>query len=179
MCSQATEHTINDSEFRNFKRQLYHVCLAAVLSTLKPGMITPVVWRCPDGHFRRISYDFGPFIADYPEQVKLVGIVQNWCATYVKFPCENRRPLTVGRCTVSANNLDAAFAGLRTNALLDTLLDEFPADILWDEDGIDVDIVVGRFYFYFSMTDPFSHLRVIFRELTFTKCSPRIFSTRS
>ncbi|KAJ7848265.1 hypothetical protein B0H14DRAFT_3086156 [Mycena olivaceomarginata] len=115
----------NDPEFRKFKRQLYHASLAAVLSTLKPGMTTPVVRRCPDGHFRRIIYDFGPFIANYPEQVMLAGIVQNWCAT----------------CTAMANDLDAAFAGRRTNALTDILLAEFPADILWDEYGIDVDIV--------------------------------------
>ncbi|KAJ7814977.1 hypothetical protein B0H14DRAFT_2375670, partial [Mycena olivaceomarginata] len=87
---------------------------------------TPVVRRCPDGHFRRIIYDFGPFIADYPEQVMLAGIVQNWCATYVSFPYAR---------------LWQSFAGLRTNALLDTLLDEFPADVLWDEYEIDVDIV--------------------------------------
>ncbi|KAJ7860199.1 hypothetical protein B0H14DRAFT_3084858 [Mycena olivaceomarginata] len=98
----------NDPEFRKFKRQLYHASLAAVLSTLKPGMTTPVVRRCPDGHFRRIIYDFGPFIADYPEQVMLAGIVQNWCAT----------------CTAMANDLDAAFAGRRTNALTDILLAE-------------------------------------------------------
>ena len=42
-------------------------------------MKKPVVRRCPDGHFRRIIYDLGPFIADYPEQVMLTGIVQGWC----------------------------------------------------------------------------------------------------
>ncbi|KAF7374058.1 C2H2-type domain-containing protein [Mycena sanguinolenta] len=64
-----------DSEFRKFKRQLYHASLAAVLSILKPGMTTPVVRRCPDGHFRKAIYDLGPVIADYPEQVMLAGIV--------------------------------------------------------------------------------------------------------
>ncbi|KAJ7715857.1 hypothetical protein B0H14DRAFT_3098876 [Mycena olivaceomarginata] len=87
----------NDPESRKFKQQLYHASLAAVLSTLKPGMTTPVM---------------------------LASIVQNWC-----------------RCTAMANDLDAAFAGRRTNALTDILLAEFPADILWDEYGIDVDIV--------------------------------------
>lgn len=69
----------NDPAFRKFKRQLYHATLSAILSSLKPGMKKPVVRRCPDGHFRRVIYDFGPFIADYPEQVMLAGIVQNWC----------------------------------------------------------------------------------------------------
>ncbi|KAJ7669939.1 hypothetical protein DFH06DRAFT_1372426 [Mycena polygramma] len=115
----------NDPEFRTFKRQLYHASLAAVLSTLKSGMTTPEVRRCPDGHFRRVIYDFAPFIADYPEQVMLAGIVQNWCA----------------KCTAMSNDLDGDHAGRRTHDLTDTLLGEFDADILWDEYGIDVDII--------------------------------------
>ena len=51
----------------------------AILSTLHPGMITPVVRQCPDGHFRRVIYDLAAYIADYPEQLLLTGIVQNWC----------------------------------------------------------------------------------------------------
>ena len=43
-----------DPEFCRFKRQLYHASLAAVLKTLCPGMTTPVVCCCPDGHFRRV-----------------------------------------------------------------------------------------------------------------------------
>lgn len=46
-------------------------------------MSTPVVRLCPDGHFRRVIYDLGPFIGDYPEQVMLAGIVQGWCAKYI------------------------------------------------------------------------------------------------
>ncbi|KAJ6467182.1 hypothetical protein C8R47DRAFT_990496 [Mycena vitilis] len=115
----------NDPEFRTFKRQLYHASLAAVLSTLKPGMTTPEVRRCPDGHFRRVIYDFAPFIADYPEQVMLAGIVQNWCA----------------KCTAMSNDLDGDHAGRRSHDLTDTLLGAFEADILWDEYGIDVDII--------------------------------------
>lgn len=75
----------NDPQFRTFKRQLYHASLAAILASLKPGMKTPVVRRCPDGHFRRAIYDFAPFIADYPEQVMLSGTVQNWCCVYILF----------------------------------------------------------------------------------------------
>ncbi|KAJ6599442.1 hypothetical protein B0H10DRAFT_2167549 [Mycena sp. CBHHK59/15] len=101
----------NDPAFRKFKRKLYHTSLAAVLASLKPRMKKPVVRHCPDGHFRCAIYDFGPFIADYPEQVLLAGIVQNWCAKY------------------------------RTHELTDELLASFSADILWDSYGIDVDIV--------------------------------------
>lgn len=43
-------------------------------------MTTPVLRRCPDGHFRFVIYDLACYIADYPEQVYLTGVVQNWCA---------------------------------------------------------------------------------------------------
>lgn len=72
-----------DPNFRIFKKQLYHCSIAAMLRSLKPGMKTPIVQRCPDGHFRRIIYDLAAFIADYPEQVYLSGIVQGWCGRYV------------------------------------------------------------------------------------------------
>jgi hypothetical protein len=49
-----------------------------------------------------------------------------------------------------SKDLDGFIAGRRTNDLTDTLLAEFPGDILWDEYGIDVDIVVGT-----SMSRPF------------------------
>jgi hypothetical protein len=66
-------------EFRVFKRQLYHTSMAAILRTLHPGMEKPVIRRCLDGHFRHIIYDLVAFIANYPEQVLLTGIVQGWC----------------------------------------------------------------------------------------------------
>ncbi|KAJ6594882.1 hypothetical protein B0H19DRAFT_1284660 [Mycena capillaripes] len=115
----------NDPAFRKFKRQLYHASLAAVLTTLKPGMKKPVVRRCPDGHFRRAIYDFAAFIADYPEQVMLAGIVQNWCA----------------KCTALSTNLDGHICGRRTHALTDELMASFSPNTLWDSYGIDVDIV--------------------------------------
>ena len=66
-------------DFRVFKRQLYHASIAAVLRPLRAGMARPVVRRCPNGHFRQVIYDLITFIADYPEQVMLTGIVQGWC----------------------------------------------------------------------------------------------------
>jgi hypothetical protein len=69
----------DSSHFRHFKHKLFHASLEAVLSPLRPGMTTPVVHRCPDGHFRRVIYDLIAFIADYPEQVLLTGTVQGWC----------------------------------------------------------------------------------------------------
>ncbi|KAJ6622418.1 hypothetical protein B0H10DRAFT_2175040 [Mycena sp. CBHHK59/15] len=114
----------NDAAFRTFKRQLYHASLSAILSSLKPGMTKPIIRRCPDGHYRRIIYDLGPFIADYPEQVLLGGTVQNWCP----------------KCTALPSNLDGP-CGRRSHGLTDTLLEQFDARTLWDEYGIDVDIV--------------------------------------
>ena len=42
-------------------------------------MTTPEIILCPDGHFRRVIWGLGPYIADYPEQVLLTCIVQGWC----------------------------------------------------------------------------------------------------
>jgi hypothetical protein len=42
-------------------------------------MIKPWVTQCADGHFRRVIYGLGPYIADYPEQALLACIVQGWC----------------------------------------------------------------------------------------------------
>jgi len=75
-------HTSGDRRYNDnpafhvFKQQLFHTSIAAIL---RPGMMTPVIHRCPDGHFRRVIYDLVAFIADYPEQVMLTSIVQGWC----------------------------------------------------------------------------------------------------
>ncbi|KIJ58132.1 hypothetical protein HYDPIDRAFT_171393 [Hydnomerulius pinastri MD-312] len=95
-----------------------------ILQPLKAGMTTPVVRRCPDGHYRRVIYDLGPFIADYPEQVLLAGIVQNWCA----------------KCTACPDNLDGP-GGRRTREFTDLLCGTLTSDELWDSYGIDDDIV--------------------------------------
>jgi hypothetical protein len=129
----------NDPEFRKFKRKFYHASLAAVLSSLKPGMKKPIVRCCPDGHFRCAIYDFGAFIADYPEQVLLAGIVQNWCAKYVF----NRWCSLSLRCTAISTDLDGHICGRRTHELTDELLASFSASTLWGSYGIDVDIIVS------------------------------------
>lgn len=66
-------------EFQSFVRQMYHMCLSRVFAPLQAGMTVPEIVRCPDGHFRKAIYSLGPYIADYPEQVWLAGIVQGWC----------------------------------------------------------------------------------------------------
>ncbi|KAF8952643.1 hypothetical protein BDZ97DRAFT_1681013 [Flammula alnicola] len=113
----------NDTAFRKFKRQMYHSSIEAILQSLKPGMTTPVVRRCPDGHFRRVIYDLAAYIADYPEQVYLAGVVQNWCP----------------KCTATQDNLDGP-GGRRTEGFTDNLANVIDSKTLWDEYGIDDDI---------------------------------------
>ncbi|KAJ8453442.1 hypothetical protein ONZ51_g13594 [Trametes cubensis] len=69
-----------DPKFRKFRRQLFHTSLHTILQSLRPGMTKAEVVRCADGHFRRVIYGLGPYIADYPEQVLLSCVVQGWCA---------------------------------------------------------------------------------------------------
>jgi len=81
----ATKSQAESADFRRFRRQLFHASLAIIFSSLKQGMTTPEVALCPDGHYRLIIWELGPYIADYPEQVLLSCIVQGWCAKYVIF----------------------------------------------------------------------------------------------
>ncbi|KAG1889253.1 hypothetical protein F4604DRAFT_1915123 [Suillus subluteus] len=68
-----------DDVFRIFCHQLFHSSLAAILSSLKSTMTEYEVVRCGDGHFQRIIYSLGPYIADYEEQLVLSCIVKHWC----------------------------------------------------------------------------------------------------
>jgi Plavaka transposase len=87
--------------------------------------VTPIVRICPDGHFRRVIYDMIAFIADYPEQVLLTNIVQDWCP----------------RCTAMSDNLDVQ-ATPRTSALTEGLINILDSRTLWVEYGINKDIIV-------------------------------------
>ncbi|KAF8808689.1 hypothetical protein BYT27DRAFT_7222819 [Phlegmacium glaucopus] len=102
----------NDASFCKFKRQIYHASISAILKTLREGMTKPVILRCPDGHYRCIIFDLAAFIADYPEQVALAGIVQGWCPKW-----------------------------RRTQAFTDQLIEILDSKLLWDEYGIDDDIL--------------------------------------
>ncbi|KAJ7483082.1 hypothetical protein B0H11DRAFT_1205027 [Mycena galericulata] len=112
-------------EYQKFCRQMYHASLARIFEPLKAGMTTPDIVRCPDGHFRRIIYGIGPYIADYPEQVWLAGIVQNWCP----------------KCEARPDHLDTEGARLRTKTKTDILIMCFDPGILWDEYGVRSDVV--------------------------------------
>lgn len=78
----ARKDTDNET-FRDFRRRLFHGCLAAILQPLEPFMTDWDIVRCSDRHFRRAIYGIGPYIADYPEQTAASGVVYGWCPTYV------------------------------------------------------------------------------------------------
>ncbi|KAG1873124.1 hypothetical protein F4604DRAFT_1880988 [Suillus subluteus] len=127
-CKSETHHIDgydNDIEFRKFKRQLFHSSLAAILQSLWQGMTAPVVRHCPDGHYHRVIYDLGAFIADYLEQVMLAGIVQNWCT----------------KCTALPKDLDHSPAKHCTCEYTNILVESLTSTQLWDQYGIDDDIV--------------------------------------
>jgi hypothetical protein len=65
--------------FRQFRKRLYHAQMETIFSPLREYMRKYDLTRFPDGHYRRAIYGIGPFIADYPEQVLLAGVVQGWC----------------------------------------------------------------------------------------------------
>ncbi|KAK1223202.1 hypothetical protein PQX77_013925 [Marasmius sp. AFHP31] len=113
-------------EFQQFSRQLYHACLSQALHPLKDGMTTPEVVECPDGHFRRAIYELGPYIADYPEQVWLSGIVQGWCP----------------RCTAKPTMLDEDTTALpRRRDIREFMIQVFDPGTLWSEHGLRSDVI--------------------------------------
>ncbi|KAJ7600215.1 hypothetical protein C8J56DRAFT_999638 [Mycena floridula] len=115
-----------DTDFRVFKKKLFHMSMSAIFQPLKESMTTLTVLRCPDGHYRRVIFDLGPFIADYPEQVLMAGIVQNWCA----------------RCPAPFDDLDGPFSSdTRSWDHVETMKQNFDSKTLWDDYGIDDDII--------------------------------------
>ncbi|KAH8987556.1 hypothetical protein EDB86DRAFT_3065712 [Lactarius hatsudake] len=106
-------------EFRQFKRKLFHGSIAKILQPLHTAMTIPELVRFGDGHYRRVVYGLGPYIADYEEQVLLACIVRGWCAKCMAFP----------------DNLDAG-GSLRTQEHLDTLFEETTPSIMWDQYGV-------------------------------------------
>ncbi|KAG1786219.1 uncharacterized protein HD556DRAFT_1434810 [Suillus plorans] len=75
----ATKEHNDDIKYRNFRQQLFQRSLAKIFESVKPFMENFDVTRFLDGHYRRTVYGLGPYIADYPEQILLSGVVQNWC----------------------------------------------------------------------------------------------------
>ena len=146
MCRHLASHeTRDDVPFRKFRRQLIHSSLAKILESLKPGMTTPEIVRFPDGHFRRVIFGLGPYIADYPEQALIACIVQGWCPRFVTLlllTTVTRVADLPFRCTAPANDLDSGQHGRRSQPHTELLVEEFELGMLWDEYGLVGDIVV-------------------------------------
>ncbi|KAG1846538.1 hypothetical protein F4604DRAFT_1884154 [Suillus subluteus] len=71
---KTTKEHASDPHFQKFHRQLFHSSLSKILERLRPGMTKPEVAKFGDGHFQRVIYGLGPYIADYEEQVLLACI---------------------------------------------------------------------------------------------------------
>ncbi|KAG2126953.1 hypothetical protein DEU56DRAFT_872848 [Suillus clintonianus] len=89
-----------------------------------PAMTKPEVVRFGDGHYRRVIYGLGPYIADYEEQVLLACIVRSWCP----------------RCMSHRKNLDSESL-CRNRDHTKALVEEVTSTDLWDEYGIINDLV--------------------------------------
>ncbi|KAF8227159.1 hypothetical protein L208DRAFT_1298111, partial [Tricholoma matsutake] len=112
-------------EFCQFRCNLFHGSLRQILWSLHAGMEEAEIIHFADGHFHRVIYQIGPYIADYPEQVLCTCIVQGWCA----------------RCDALASNLDGE-GGRQTHELTLALFDALDKKVLWDNYGIVDDIMV-------------------------------------
>ncbi|KAH9014681.1 hypothetical protein EDB84DRAFT_1277590 [Lactarius hengduanensis] len=117
--------------FQMFCWQLYHSCLELVFAPLKPYMTEPKVMKCPDGHFRRTIFGLGPYIADYPEQVYLSGVVSTWCP----------------KCDVLPTDLDGSGSHHRSHIKTDLLIKTFNPGVLWDDFGLRHNIVPFTYSF--------------------------------
>ncbi|KAL0068173.1 hypothetical protein AAF712_004833 [Marasmius tenuissimus] len=114
-----------DRNFLKFRRQLFHSSIAAIFQSLKPAMTKPVIVRCPDGHFRRVIFGLGPYIADYPEQALLACVVQGWCP----------------KCTAHPDELDDPNSFSRTRNWTDAMIEAYESVLLWNAYGIVSDVV--------------------------------------
>ncbi|KAG2083637.1 hypothetical protein BD769DRAFT_1633119 [Suillus cothurnatus] len=128
---KTTQEHAEEPSFRRFRRQLFHSSLSKILDPLKPGMSTPEVTRFGDGHYRRVIYGLGPYIADYEEQVLLACIVRNWCPKYL---------ILFYMCVANRDNLDED-ALPRTREYTEALIEEALSDDLWDDFGIVAQLV--------------------------------------
>ncbi|KAG2042019.1 hypothetical protein BDR03DRAFT_839831, partial [Suillus americanus] len=123
---KSTKEHLEDKDFCNFCRQMFHSSLAKIFDSVKPNMMVPDVVRCPDSHFWRVIYGLGPYIADYPEQLVLSGVLQNWCPK-----CLNHR-----------KNLEGDGPSLlRCREHTDLLVQELEHAHLWYEYGIVQEVV--------------------------------------
>lgn len=114
---------------------MFHGCLKTILQTLRKYITKWDLVRCADDHFRRVVYGIGPYIADYPEQVLVAGIVNGWCPMYVNLLMSTVRSWKC-RCDAHAKDLDDPSAELRTPEKTEILFRTKSGDDLWFQHGL-------------------------------------------
>ncbi|KAG1871546.1 hypothetical protein F4604DRAFT_1881168 [Suillus subluteus] len=97
---------------------------ATIIKLFHSSVATPEVVRFGDGHYWRVIYGLGPYIADYEEQVLLACIVCNWCP----------------RCMSHPDSLDTKSLPL-SKRTTEALIEEATYGTLWVEYGIVGDLV--------------------------------------
>ncbi|KAH7917136.1 hypothetical protein BV22DRAFT_968957, partial [Leucogyrophana mollusca] len=121
---KTTKEHASEEAFRRFCQKLFHCLLAKILGTLKPATTKPDVVRFGDGHYQKVVYGIGPYIADYEEQVLLACIVRSWCP----------------KCMSHRENLDGDSL-CRCKEYTEALVEEGAPSSLWDEYKIISDLV--------------------------------------
>ena len=147
---------------------------------LHNSMTKPEVAKCPDGHFRRVLYVLGPYIADYPEQVLLTGIVAGWCPKYVGLVL-HLRYLMFFRCTAPSSNLDTPSSPPRSQTWTNLMTQNLERKELWDDFGINPDVVVSKSLPQCANIpdNNASRSRMIFQMQIYTNSCLVIFYTKS
>ena len=109
-------------------------------------MTAPERVRCGDGHFRRVVFGLGPYIADYPEQALVSCIVQSWCPMYEATSSSAGMILIIlSSCIANKNNLDGSGPKImRLREHTEAAVKAFELGELWQRYGIVGDVVVGR-----------------------------------
>ncbi|KAG0705614.1 hypothetical protein DFH29DRAFT_980850 [Suillus ampliporus] len=123
---KSTKEHLEDKDFCNFCHQMFHSSLAKIFDSMKLNMIIPDIVCCPDSRYWHVIYRLGPYIADYPEQLMLSGVVQNWCPK-----CLNHRK------NLEGNGPSLLWCREHT----DLLVQELQHIHLWHEYGIIQEVV--------------------------------------
>lgn len=111
-------------------------------------MTIPEIVLCPDGHFRRVIWGLGPYIADYPEQVLISCIVQGWCPKSGYLLCLSVYCLIFFhfiRCRALSGQLDSnenMFHDRRSRAHTDFVATRCEMGVLYENYGIIGDVIV-------------------------------------
>ena len=129
------------------------MCLAVIFEPLRLGVTTPELVLCPDGHWRWAIYGLGPYIADYPKQVWLTRIVQDWCSKWVLIHWSHRWYCltSVCRCDAPSDDLNKEEdIQPHSHQRTEFFISIFDPGILWSDYGIWTDVVISLAFCLFQ-----------------------------